>query len=1170
MKYSASALWLLCALLLGALPGARAQVGCTAADPAYASRALAADEMRALAAHLQRRKAAILALAARGELPAFTGARLALAEALARGGATEAAETARTLRVLHGPPALLDGIRAVERAHNLAIYALNLTLPDAPVVILNGGADLRATLLHETFALTYPALAADEVAKKAREFEAVTARAAYMAYLRQHPDTAQPGFRAWLYGRAAAGAGFSQQFWAKPGAEWQRGGKGGGSFTWKSDGFLEVTTKGGAGGVDEYCRVYDVPALTERDAVTFSGYFTLHDAAFGAAKRATLVYGLGSFLLHDNTRCRGLAVALDGTPAGASLRAVIAPGQPKLEIAGKPVPLKPRTLYGLQARYAPAADGTCALTVRVIAADGGEVGVSTASGPVRAGFFADRLFLGNDPRLPDGTLVARWYSVAVEPGAVGLFRTPLYQSPSRVDAGDLVQCCGSALSEALQVVYQRVPDLAAVPAAPPAAAQSETTAEHGRFALVSAKGAPFSLVAQAPPAWKNGEAYALWVGAPERGWSAPALVNAPRPAWISPSFAFAGNAVSVVGRNLDPLPADAGTTQVRLRGPATYTLPAANDGRADTAIETYRARVTLPADAKQGVYTVEVCRDGTNWVLLEGRTLTIFPPLPPLQRFDVTQYGATPNDETDDTGGIQQAIIAAAAAGNGEVYLPPGNFISAPFVLTRGVSLAGAGLDQTRITFQYPDAFVHDGWGSDNTKGLISACGYQIIRDLEILDPLGEARDASKHTTSIGISLGEIGNPESPAADYLTITHCRILNATQCVRLVWAPPARHLTLYENVFQARQQGVLLGNVSGVVIRRNIFLPSPAAWTYPAELTGARQVEVSENIAEGTVNGGWRNGFFWNLGGSVEQNLVYNNRTSHDGDKASGNGEAFAYDANGDRLRYLGPSLAATPDTIVLPAGWTDAAAVAGAWVRVVDGKGLGQSRRIVSATAGGANRLQLDVPWDVLPDGTSILAVTNLYWQVYTVDNTVDERRNGNKNAKAGVITPYGSSSDCVVDSNRQYNAEGIMLFTCGKSTAFTANYFTEVRGNRLEGRTAGPGAYGGIFLWYGAEERKPSHVLGYGTVITGNTITDCDYNGKGAISLYPCWSHPTTPVQWKEALIFGNTIAGVPEGIHIHESYAWHTVIGPNTLKDVATPVVDKGTGTVRVGDMAP
>ena len=45
------------------------------------------------------------------------------------------------------------------------------------------------------------------------------------------------------------------------------------------------------------------------------------------------------------------------------------------------------------------------------------------------------------------------------------------------------------------------------------------------------------------------------------------------------------------------------------------------------------------------------------------------------KRFDVTEYGALPNDEKSDYEGIQRAIKAAEANGSGIVFFPSGKFL---------------------------------------------------------------------------------------------------------------------------------------------------------------------------------------------------------------------------------------------------------------------------------------------------------------------------------------------------------------------------------------------------------------------------------------------------------------------------------------------------------------
>jgi hypothetical protein len=57
---------------------------------------------------------------------------------------------------------------------------------------------------------------------------------------------------------------------------------------------------------------------------------------------------------------------------------------------------------------------------------------------------------------------------------------------------------------------------------------------------------------------------------------------------------------------------------------------------------------------------------------------------------NITQHGATPNDDSDDTTAIRNAVNAARSAGTG-VWVPQGNFVMAARVDVQGVAVRGAG-----------------------------------------------------------------------------------------------------------------------------------------------------------------------------------------------------------------------------------------------------------------------------------------------------------------------------------------------------------------------------------------------------------------------------------------------------------------------------------------------
>src|SRR5438093_7024129 len=82
---------------------------------------------------------------------------------------------------------------------------------------------------------------------------------------------------------------------------------------------------------------------------------------------------------------------------------------------------------------------------------------------------------------------------------------------------------------------------------------------------------------------------------------------------------------------------------------------------------------------------------GSLLEMLERRRLFSAPALPviPAGTFDITAYGATANDSTDDTAAIQAAINAChnSANGGGTVQIPAGTFLSGPITLFSSMNL---------------------------------------------------------------------------------------------------------------------------------------------------------------------------------------------------------------------------------------------------------------------------------------------------------------------------------------------------------------------------------------------------------------------------------------------------------------------------------------------------
>jgi len=129
--------------------------------------------------------------------------------------------------------------------------------------------------------------------------------------------------------------------------------------------------------------------------------------------------------------------------------------------------------------------------------------------------------------------------------------------------------------------------------------------------------------------------------------------------------------------------------------------------------------------------------------------------------FNTRDYGAVGDGKTLDTPAINKAIEACAAAGGGQVLLPPGKYLSGTVHLKSHVTLfleAGATLIGTPDLNQYqhpviPDFMPEAKWGKWHRAlilgdGLedIAISGQGVIDGNKVFDPTGEERMRGPHT----------------------------------------------------------------------------------------------------------------------------------------------------------------------------------------------------------------------------------------------------------------------------------------------------------------------------------------------------------------------------------------------------------------------------------------
>jgi hypothetical protein len=791
-----------------------------------------------------------------------------------------------------------------------------------------------------------------------------------------------------------------------------------------------------------------------------------------------------------------------------------------------------------------------------------------------------------------------------------LFDDPFRESPVRGSPDDLLLLAGSGLSNGDVVVYVRLTDTTLAPVHP-ASIPSSSNSARGVAPVVSRANVPHSLAIRLPANLSLGRAYALWVVNTAREWSNPVRINDARPLWISPDFSYGTatigslpRALRVVGRTL--LRAPSAVTRVRLVGPTTYTLTAQDDGNPETTVERYVARVSLPSSMRVGTYAIQVSRDGTSWVPLQGQQFTVRADPRTSPSFPISHYGGcSPNDGADDTACLV-AAIAAATSTAGTVTLGAGvwDLVNSAtpgvdpvngIVVPVGVSLRGVDSGGSRLVKA----------ASWSAPFGLSVLGKNTIRKIQFEDRAPPEPRAGSGRIPGYLQLGSsIG---SAVVEDIVIAQ-NVFRWDLFAIVTALRPIKRLFITDNVLGGHAGGLYFGgwpsairesHLDDSVISNNTFLPGGYAKPIASQLGMSRRLDFSGNNANGQDTSfiappgphGWNAAFFFHMSSNHEMLLISQNRASCTGDRG-GPGEAIVFDTQNnltgfDEARAVQGAAASTV-TLAGPLKATGAGLFAEHWMQIGGGTGMGQVRKIVSYTDPAAPQVTFTVSpaWDVVPQSSdSLVTVAREFWQTYTVDNTVDNR--GCARLKSGHIGIQAMAADSVVEGNKQYDTDGIVLQSIYNTVHVTHDKvdpkqvfqsFVEVQANY--GSSCNVAA---ITLSYGARvsaehpDTTRSPLTGaYGIAIGHNRIAKADR--IAAVALVHGWMAQDASKLVQSPLVYHNTISSLalkpddqrcpddpPEGVGIKlEPSVWNGVLYGNSFGERRATHRDQGTGTIQ------
>ena len=247
------------------------------------------------------------------------------------------------------------------------------------------------------------------------------------------------------------------------------------------------------------------------------------------------------------------------------------------------------------------------------------------------------------------------------------------------------------------------------------------------------------------------------------------------------------------------------------------------------------------------------------------------------------------------------------------------------------------------------------------------------------------------------------------------------------------------------------------------------------------------------------------------------------------------------------RWAEPSIEMTGPTtgrIIDPTGEVTDERLDGAMIEIVDGRGVGQLRRIIRREG---DVFELDRPWLAAPDGSSntVFTAPPSFHNITIVDNTV-------VNTGANIIL-WGCSNDVVVDGNRTGDGHCIGVWSvrlAGDQRVWGGAAFTQVINN-----TARTG-------WIAPTDEDL--LAGFGAGIVGN----------------PCSKHPTATDEGFDmlGLIFRNTFMADNAGMAVKATFQsgdkpWRIhhagiVVESNFTRDSRLGIVlEKGMAAVERGN---
>lgn len=418
-----------------------------------------------------------------------------------------------------------------------------------------------------------------------------------------------------------------------------------------------------------------------------------------------------------------------------------------------------------------------------------------------------------------------------------------------------------------------------------------------------------------------------------------------------------------------------------------------------SAADNYNLTCQIPEAVSDGEYSVYVHNGlGGKSAWKKAGDLKINKPKPwPTQIYNVKQIG------------LDEALATAKKNGGGVIYFPRGQYeMKGQLALPARTIIKGEGMGLATIywsTMQNPPSSLITGtsFGVEDISIYVEGFHQNVIEDspqsdgVEIKKVLIRANafytltdigDMEKDWRGKKVVHGtrENGSVIRIHGSNFQITDCDILGSNKAIELL---NSRHGLISHNKIRYGIQGLMLEAIDGLIVEDNQCVGGHLAASGNAFTT------------------------YWST--SAQNAYFAHNKL---GQMYGYDREAFTFDGAGGA--YWGKLAEINGTHTVLaqdprPRAYSPIQNWAGAAFCIIDGKGVGQYRRV---THNEGRNWEIDHPWDILPDTNSVISIVPFRGRVLFVDNSLED---------AGIVQAYGTSLDCVFAGNQFTRANGITL-----------------------------------------------------------------------------------------------------------------------------------------------